>query len=243
MVPTDLPVDEIVAFVLSHLSRSQMRILDVGCGNGLVASRLQAHGQTVVAIDESPEIVQAANASGVAARIAAWPSFEDDPFDIILFAASLHHIHPLTEAVEQAHRLLLPSGLIIVEDFAWDDIDMITAEWFYGVVRLLASCKVVSVEGDSFVAELAKSGGEFTCWQHSHDHELHTITAMWSTLQTRFHKLSETKVPYLYRYLCPVLPENDIGYRVASQVLELEGRLANLDTIPLIGRRFVGRKI
>jgi SAM-dependent methyltransferase len=242
MVPIDLPVDETVAFVLAHLSRPDMRILDVGCGNGLVANHLQAHGHSIVAIDESPEKVQAANALGVAARVAAWPSFEDAPFDAILFAASLHHIHPLAEAVEQAHRLLVPSGLVIVEDFAWDGIDRITAEWFYGIVRLLASCQAVSMEGDRFVAELASSGGEFTCWQESHDHELHTITTMWSTLQTRFHELSETRVPYLYRYLCPVLPENDIGYRIVSQVLELEGRLANLGTISLIGHRFIGRK-
>ena len=147
MVPIDLPVDEIVAFVLPHLSNPQMRILDVGCGNGLVANCLQAHGHTVVAIDESPEMVRAANALGIAAKVATWPSFEDAPFDIILFAASLHHIHPLGEAVEQAFHLLVPSGLVIVEEFAWDDIDAIAAEWFYGVVRLLVSCQVVTMEG------------------------------------------------------------------------------------------------
>ncbi len=242
MRPIDLAADETVAFILPYLSSPHMRILDVGCGDGLVASRLLAHGHTVVAIDESPELVHTANALGVAAKVASWPSFADTPFDVILFAASLHHIHPLAQAVEQAHCLLVPSGLVVVEDFAWSEIDPVTAEWFYGVVRLLATCQVLAPKEDSFASELAKSGGGITCWQESHDHELHTVTAMWSALGTRFQQLSETSAPYLYRYLGPVLPENDMGHGLVSQVLELERRLAQLGTISLIGRRFVGRK-
>ena len=242
MRPIDLAADETVAFVLPYLSRPHMRILDVGCGDGLVASRLQARGHTIVAIDESPEMVGAANSIGVAAKVATWPSFEDTPFDAILFAASLHHIHPLAEAIEQAHHLLVPTGLVLVEDFAWTEIDPVTAEWFYGVVRLLGACQVVAPEEDSFATELARSGGEFTCWQQSHGHELHTVTAMWSVLRNRFHQLGETSAAYLYRYLCPVLPENELGHRLVTQVLELERRLAQLGTISLIGRRFVGKK-
>jgi uncharacterized protein (TIGR02172 family) len=42
----------------------------------------------------------------------------DTPFDVVLFVRSLHHAHPLSESVEQAHRLLVPEGRVIVEDFA-----------------------------------------------------------------------------------------------------------------------------
>jgi hypothetical protein len=65
---------------------------------------------------------------------------------------------------------------------------------------------------------------------------------MWPTLRTNFQSQSETNAPYLYRYLCPVLAENEDGYTIGSQVLELEKRMAQLGAIKRIGRRFVGNK-
>jgi SAM-dependent methyltransferase len=242
MHPSDLAADETVALVLAHLTTPQLRILDVGCGTGLVARRLHARGHDVVAIDESAELVQQARALGVDARVAAWPSFEDTRFDVVLFARSLHHIQPLAEAVAHAHRLLVPSGLVIVDDFAWAEIDPVTAEWFYGVVRLLTACQVLVAKEDSFATELVRSDGTFAFWQQSHDHDLHTVTAMWSALRGQFQSLSETRAPYLYRYLCPLVAENEAGYVIVAQVRDMEQRLAHLGTLTLIGRRFVGRK-
>ena len=132
---------------------------------------------------------------------------------------------------------------MIVEDFAWAEIDPVTAEWFYGVVRLLASCKVMASDEESFATTLARSSGKFTFWQESHDHELHTVSKMWSALRTRFQSLNETHAPHLYRYLCPVLAESEAGYAIASQVFEMEARLAQLGAIKWVGRRFVGAKV
>jgi SAM-dependent methyltransferase len=242
MRPIDLAAHETVAFVLAQLAPPPLRILDVGCGTGKVARGLQARGYDVVAIDQSAELVQQTRALGVEARVAAWPSFADSPFDVVLFARSLHHIQPLAEAVSHAHRLLVPSGLVIVDDFAWTEIDPITAEWFYGAVRLLNACQVLVAKEDSFATELVRSDGAFGFWQQSHDHELHSVTAMWSALQTHFQSLSETNAPYLYRYLCPVVAENEAGYAIVSQVRDMEQRLAQLGTLTPIARRFVGRK-
>jgi SAM-dependent methyltransferase len=236
----DLPADQTAAFVLQFIAGSRMRILDVGCGNGLVARRLQDHGHIVVAIDESPDAVRTARELGVTAILADWLSFEDDPFDMILFAASLHHIQPLGEAIEHAGRMLVPSGRVVVEDFAWEEIDPATAEWFFGIVRILAAGKLVEGDEQSFAAELARSGGDYSFWQERHDHELHTVQAMFTSLRTQFRPVNESVAPYLYRYLCPVLPQNDKGYAIATQVLEMESRLAESGTISLIGHRFVG---
>jgi SAM-dependent methyltransferase len=157
----DLAAGETAAFILGHIPKPQALILDVGCGSGLVAGWLLARGHEVLAIDESVEMVQQARTAGIDARVAAWPLFEDAPFDVVLFASSLHHLYPLAESVEQARRLLAPAGRVIVEDFAWAEIDPVTAEWFYGVVRLLASGGVLAPNEDSFVTELAQSSGAF----------------------------------------------------------------------------------
>jgi SAM-dependent methyltransferase len=236
----DLPAHQTAAFVLQFIAGPRMRILDVGCGNGLVAQRLQDQGHTVVAIDESPDAVQAARELGVTAMLANWPSFEDAPFDIVLFAASLHHIQPLEEAIEHARRMLVPSGRVVVEDFAWEEIDPATAEWFYGIVRILAASKLVEGHEKSFAAELARSGGDYSFWKESHGHELHSVQEMFTSLRTQFHPMNESVVAYLYRYLCPVLPQNDTGYAITTRVLEMEKRLAESGAISLIGHRFVG---
>ena len=242
MHPEDLAVEQTVSFVLTHLPPPPLRILDVGCGHGLIASRLQGLGYDLVAIDESAESVQQTRALGVEASVAVWPAFTDEPFDVVLWARSLHHIQPLAEAVTQAYRLLSPHGLVIVEEFAWAEIDRVTAEWFYSIVRLLASCRAIATKENSFVTELIQHEGDFAFWQDSHDHDLHSVEAMWSALQNHFQSLSETEAPYLYRYLGPVAAENEEGYRIVSEVFKIENRLAQLNVIKRIGRRFVGRK-
>jgi hypothetical protein len=151
-------------------------------------------------------------------------------------------MHPLKEAVKRASDLLDSSGRVIVDDFAWTEIDPVTAEWFYGVVRLLDICQVLVSKADSFATELVRSRGGSEFWHQSHGNDLHTVKAMWSVLRDHFQSVNETRVPDLYRYLYPVLVENADGYAILAQVLEMERRLAHLGTITLIGRRFVGEK-
>ena len=242
MRPVDLAAEETAAFVLAHVATGHQRILDVGCGNGLVAQGLQLRGHTVVAIDESAAAVEQAFALGVDARLATWPDFAEGPFDVVLFARSLHHIGPLAEAVAQVERLLAPSGLVIVDEFERAQIDPATLEWFYGIVRLLKTSQRIADQNDSFATKLLRSRGEYACWAQHHDRGLHTATAMWSALRNRFEAVSESSAPYLYRYLCPLLAEDESGYKIACEVLDMKRRLARLGALNLIGRRFVGRK-
>lgn len=111
--------------------------------------------------------------------------------------------------MEQAHWLLVSGGRVMVEDFAWPEIDPVTAEWFYSNPQLLYRCNVIIEHEGSFAAYLLRSDGSFASWQHSHDHDMHGVSAMWSTLRTLFQSISEGSMPYLYRYLCPVLAENE----------------------------------
>ena len=71
---------------------------------------------------------------------------------------------------------------------------------------------------------------------------MHPVDTMWSALQAEFPSLDDSSAPYLYHYLCPALPQNEAGYAIVSEVLELEARFTRLGTIKAIGRRFVGRR-
>lgn len=123
MHPIDVATTETVEFLLRHLSPQPLRILEVGCGTGEVAARLQGYHHHVIAIDSEAKAIEQAQQLGVDARLAVWPLFEESAFDAILFTRSLHHIAPLDVALSHASQLLLPSGVLLVEDFAYNEMD------------------------------------------------------------------------------------------------------------------------
>jgi len=132
---------------------------------------------------------------------------------------------------------------ILVEDFAFGEIDRATVEWFYGILALLNTCGRLNLDDeDSFGKALLRGNGDFEIWHREHDHDLHSAVKMFSVLKNYFDPLAETSAPYVYRYLHPLLEDDAQGYAITSQVFDLEKRLAQTGAIKLIGRRFVGRK-
>ena len=69
------------------------RILDLGCGDGALTLRLMSTGATVVGVDASPQLVQAAQAAGVDARLQRMQDISfDGEFDAAFSNAALHWI-------------------------------------------------------------------------------------------------------------------------------------------------------
>jgi SAM-dependent methyltransferase len=137
--PLDVCAGETAAFVGRFLPGPGTRILDVGCGRGELAAMLLLAGHAVTAIDLDAEAVAAARARGVDAHVADFLEFSGGPFDALLFSYSLHHIHPLPSALARAPGLLVPQGRVICEEYAFENIDEITATWFFGTQELLLS--------------------------------------------------------------------------------------------------------
>ncbi|MBO0678119.1 methyltransferase domain-containing protein [Mycolicibacterium sp. S2-37] len=95
-------------------------VLDVGCGDGLLAARLSPVSRSVTALDPDPGAVQRARdrLSGYDAVTVTHAGFLTfDPgtlrFDLITFVASLHHM-PLRPALLRARELLRPGGELAV---------------------------------------------------------------------------------------------------------------------------------
>ena len=143
--PTDLTIAATLRYLEEYLP-ADSRILDAGCGAGELALKLKETGHRVTGLDVETEEVEKALALGVEARQADFLQFEGGPFDAIVFSFSLHHVFPLAGALEHAERLLVPGGLLLAEEFAWDEIDESTARWFYEMWSLLETCGVVSEE-------------------------------------------------------------------------------------------------
>lgn len=238
----DVPTNQTLEFVLKFLPRRNLRILEVGCGNGELAECLQNLGFEVVAVDSSLEAVEKTKQRGVEARVAEFPNFDENAFDAILFTRSLHHLQALDETIAKTHQLLNPNGVVLVEDFAFNEANEATIEWLYGVVSLLEICGQLNLTEDNFAKDLLLGKGNYQVWRENHHHHLHSAPIMLKELKSHFELTSESDAPYLYRYFCLLLNKNPKGYELAAQILKLEQRMAALGNIDLIGRRFVGTK-
>ena len=93
------------------------RILDVGCGDGVLTKKLVDAGAIVTAVDHSPEMIAASQALGLDARIADATALPfDNEFDAVFTNATLHWIKAHPEAcVASAFRALKPGGRFVGE--------------------------------------------------------------------------------------------------------------------------------
>jgi trans-aconitate methyltransferase len=92
------------------------RILDLGCGEGSLTEKIVAAGASVVGIDASEEMVAAAKARGLDARMitAEQLPFERE-FDAVFSNAVLHWVRDHDAMLAGVHRALKPHGRFVAE--------------------------------------------------------------------------------------------------------------------------------
>ncbi len=92
------------------------RILDLGCGDGVLTEVLVAAGARVVGVDASAEQVAAARARGLDARVMDGRVLRfDAPFDAVFSNAALHWMRDLDAVVQGVAGCLVPSGRFVGE--------------------------------------------------------------------------------------------------------------------------------
>jgi SAM-dependent methyltransferase len=239
LLTTDLPTLETVAFIEAHVPCRPSRILEVGCGQGAVAARLQSSGHELIAIDSDPVAIASARKRGLDARVASWPDFDCDSIDVVLFTRSLHHIKRLPEAVNRAKQVLKNGGRVMVEDFAFDEIGTLWNDWLYAHLARLDTAGLLRRPGDGLAEKLLQHHGSHNAFHCERDHDLHSATAMLACLREHFSRMKVMTAPYLYRYICAILEDTEQGHAEAAKILDEEKRLAVTRGIALIGRRIV----
>ncbi len=92
------------------------RILDLGCGDGVLAATIAASGAQVTAVDGSPEMVAAARSRGLDARVMDGESLTfKEEFDAVFSNAALHWMPDADAVLLGVRRALRPGGRFVAE--------------------------------------------------------------------------------------------------------------------------------
>jgi SAM-dependent methyltransferase len=92
------------------------RILDLGCGDGVLTERIVAAGAEVVAVDAAPDMVAAARERALDARVMQGQELSfDGEFDAVFSNAALHWMHPPETVLAGVCRALKPGGRFVAE--------------------------------------------------------------------------------------------------------------------------------
>ena len=105
-----MPVVELLA------PRRGERVLDLGCGDGVLTAKLVALGCDVIGVDGSTSMIDAAKALGLDARVMDGHALSfDGEFDAVFSNAALHWMKQPDKVVDGVWRALKPGGRFVGE--------------------------------------------------------------------------------------------------------------------------------
>lgn len=110
-------VSDLAGDVLGWLdARSGERILDLGCGDGVLTEQIAQSGASVLGVDPSEDFVAAAEARGLDACVGDGQELSfNGEFDAVFSNAALHWMTRAGAVVEGVHRALKPGGRFVAE--------------------------------------------------------------------------------------------------------------------------------
>lgn len=115
-----MPVVELLA------PKQGEHILDLGCGDGVLTEKLAQAGAEVIGIDASAEMVAAANARGLDARVADGEALDfAETFDAVFSNAALHWMLDGAAVAAGVYRALRPGGRFVGEMGGHDNVSVL----------------------------------------------------------------------------------------------------------------------
>jgi SAM-dependent methyltransferase len=119
-----VPSLDVVAFIRASLPAPPARVLEVGAGDGALATHLRGLGYDVLAIDPASETAEVA---AVALHELPEPP---EPFDAAVAVVSLHHVEPLRESCERLVSVVRPGGRLVIDEMDVERFDERAAGWW-----------------------------------------------------------------------------------------------------------------
>jgi SAM-dependent methyltransferase len=233
-------------FIQAAMPQHPCSLLDVGCGDGLIAAELLKMGADVFAIDGNDGSVSRARAIGVNATHCLLLDFEHSPFDLVFVSRALHHMPPLADTVKKLESMIRSDGVLVIEDFGFELVDCTAAAWLINQTKQIKEKSTMDEGRHKWLVNATDLSPEEACeiWLEHHwtKHQLLASEEMKKELTSRFNVESYQASAYLFRYLCDFLPSTAGGGEHAHQIWQEETSLIAKGALPAVGFRMILRK-
>lgn len=131
------------------------RVLDLGCGDGVLSAELVRRGYDVLGVDASDAMVRAARARGIEAEVADGGALSfTGAFDAVFSNAALHWMREPDAVLAGVHRALRPGGCFVGEMGGAGNVARVVA-------ALVAGLDARGVRGAEAVPWYFPSAGEY----------------------------------------------------------------------------------
>ncbi len=193
-------------YVARRVTLRGARVLDIGCGGGLLSEALAKEGADVTAIDLAPELVKVARLHGLETGVtvdyrvqAAEDLAAEQPgsFDVVTCMEMLEHVPDPGAIIAACHRLLKPGGQL-----------------FLSTVNRTPAAFAVAIVGAEYVARLLPKGthhyqdfikpAELGKWLREADFNLRDVSGMaYEPWRNRARLSTRTDINYLAHAVKP----------------------------------------
>ncbi|MFF2049682.1 bifunctional 2-polyprenyl-6-hydroxyphenol methylase/3-demethylubiquinol 3-O-methyltransferase UbiG [Stenotrophomonas bentonitica] len=193
-------------YVARRVTLRGARVLDIGCGGGLLSEALAKEGADVTAIDLAPELVKVARLHGLETGVtvdyrvqAAEDLAAEQPgsFDVVTCMEVLEHVPDPGAIIAACHRLLKPGGQL-----------------FLSTVNRTPTAFAVAIVGAEYVARLLPKGthhyqdfikpAELGKWLREADFNLRDVSGMaYEPWRNRARLSTRTDINYLAHAVKP----------------------------------------
>ncbi len=110
-----------VNYISQHINLAEKRVLDIGCGGGILAEALAHHGAAVTAIDKAEASLTVAklhllesqlDISYLDSTAEEFAQAQPEQFDVVTCLEMLEHVPAPSSVVAACQRLVKPGGLV-----------------------------------------------------------------------------------------------------------------------------------
>ena len=107
-------------YITQHVSLNNQRVLDIGCGGGILSEALAKRGGIVTGLDVEPEAIEVAKKHASSEQLniqyicQSLESWQAEPFPIITCMEMLEHVSDPQIILNEAARLLAPGGYLFL---------------------------------------------------------------------------------------------------------------------------------
>lgn len=160
------------ARALGHLL-PPLTVADLGCGEGYLTMETSRWASNVIAVDRAPEVLKRARALAARRRVTnvRWKKgalealpIRDETVDVALFSQALHHADDPLRALQEATRIVVPGGRVLVLDLRQHDEtwvrDRLGDRWLGFTRERLAALLAEAGWGDVKVSVGARRTGD-----------------------------------------------------------------------------------